>query len=710
MSSSSSRPVYVPRNKRRRPERFHGAFTGGFSAGYFNTVGTKEGWQPSDETPSQQQQRPEDFMDEQDHNEWGGPQAVRQEYQVSSSAKPQAPTEELFLLPPDHVGRRLLRLLGWRDGSTAYVPQQDTQQQHDLKDEQEIMLSQRRIRKIQLQQQRVQIPQPKLDTTGLGFEPYKDAPEFQAHQERRRTLAQQRAHASSNVYRVNDVLGNLHDGDDEDADDSKTRRGDTTTTKDPYISYETVEDFVGTKSVGGFALREDEDDAYDDEPRTHISDKVRLDRESYETVAYEHHESDDDEAAVHAQNKAEEVNFGGLLSSWATSNKDRVSDQTVSVGVTADGRPPLPGFLLGGSSSTPSQRFRGPDLPDNYRIQKHVFDSDEHPLVLKAVSRAVQLEVDDARKKAAVEDALQSNAATNAPSRIHPRSDKAIAGVAFAGLAEAMKSRFTSQRSEETQSEPSRSAGLSLPQPKEDTTQQSPVAPNEAVENERVFKITRSVASFAPTPLLCKRFGVSALRQSMAIESSDNRRKEEAYFQDKILKIAAESDSLAKTAKQESSAGERTVQPKDTLATQSEEEPLQRPSMATYKSIYEPDSESSAGEDEGDSGVGSADRNEKEVASESADDKPKKANVTVQSVVEVTAEDSVQVPDASRESVEPEDQHRRQRKRSRSAESSSLSKESRRRRKKDDQRSKRRKDDRRKKKKRKKKSLKRKSD
>jgi len=27
--------------------RFHGAFTGGFSAGYFNTVGSSEGWQPS---------------------------------------------------------------------------------------------------------------------------------------------------------------------------------------------------------------------------------------------------------------------------------------------------------------------------------------------------------------------------------------------------------------------------------------------------------------------------------------------------------------------------------------------------------------------------------------------------------------------------------------------------------------------------------------
>ncbi len=27
--------------------RFHGAFTGGYSAGYYNTVGSLEGWNPS---------------------------------------------------------------------------------------------------------------------------------------------------------------------------------------------------------------------------------------------------------------------------------------------------------------------------------------------------------------------------------------------------------------------------------------------------------------------------------------------------------------------------------------------------------------------------------------------------------------------------------------------------------------------------------------
>ncbi|KXJ70017.1 hypothetical protein RP20_CCG025141 [Aedes albopictus] len=28
--------------------RFHGAFTGGFSAGYWNTVGSEEGWKPTE--------------------------------------------------------------------------------------------------------------------------------------------------------------------------------------------------------------------------------------------------------------------------------------------------------------------------------------------------------------------------------------------------------------------------------------------------------------------------------------------------------------------------------------------------------------------------------------------------------------------------------------------------------------------------------------
>jgi G patch domain-containing protein 1 len=53
-------------------KRLHGAFTGGFSAGYFNTVGSKEGWTPAAFVSSRSnrakiaEQRAEDFMDAED--------------------------------------------------------------------------------------------------------------------------------------------------------------------------------------------------------------------------------------------------------------------------------------------------------------------------------------------------------------------------------------------------------------------------------------------------------------------------------------------------------------------------------------------------------------------------------------------------------------------------------------------------------------------
>lgn len=64
--------------------RFHGAFTGGFSAGYFNSVGTRDGWRPQQFKSSRSSkaggvsQRPEDFMDEEDTGEFGiAPTAIR---------------------------------------------------------------------------------------------------------------------------------------------------------------------------------------------------------------------------------------------------------------------------------------------------------------------------------------------------------------------------------------------------------------------------------------------------------------------------------------------------------------------------------------------------------------------------------------------------------------------------------------------------------
>ncbi|KAB0792629.1 hypothetical protein PPYR_14588 [Photinus pyralis] len=78
--------------------RFHGAFTGGFSAGFYNTVGSLEGWAPAEFRSSRSEkaesrvQRPSDFMDDEDIGEFGiAPQAVKatDEYAKTKKRKKQ---------------------------------------------------------------------------------------------------------------------------------------------------------------------------------------------------------------------------------------------------------------------------------------------------------------------------------------------------------------------------------------------------------------------------------------------------------------------------------------------------------------------------------------------------------------------------------------------------------------------------------------------
>ncbi|KAK8121001.1 hypothetical protein PG999_005121 [Apiospora kogelbergensis] len=143
---------YVPvwkqevRDERGR-KRLHGAFTGGFSAGYFNTVGSKEGWTPSAFVSSRtnrhgnkdnkdgaadggaaaakpQQQRPEDFMDEEDLADL----AEAQKLQTATGFAGLGSTEQdsamrraggfadLFRSSGETMGIKLLKRMGWKEG------------------------------------------------------------------------------------------------------------------------------------------------------------------------------------------------------------------------------------------------------------------------------------------------------------------------------------------------------------------------------------------------------------------------------------------------------------------------------------------------------------------------------------------------------------------------------------------------------------------
>ncbi|CAN2389385.1 G patch domain containing 1 [Pristimantis euphronides] len=129
------------KDEKGRYKRFHGAFMGGFSAGYFNTVGSKEGWTPSTFVSSRQGRqekhvsRPEDFMDDEDLSEFGiAPKEILTTDDFASKAKDQirekarelasvtAPIpgatilEDLIAPAKITMGVQLLRQMGWKEG------------------------------------------------------------------------------------------------------------------------------------------------------------------------------------------------------------------------------------------------------------------------------------------------------------------------------------------------------------------------------------------------------------------------------------------------------------------------------------------------------------------------------------------------------------------------------------------------------------------
>lgn len=209
-------PLQVTDAEGRR--RFHGAFTGGFSAGYFNSVGSKEGWQPTTLSssrrerapPSRFQQRAEDFMDEEDDPLLGrrletterydtlqadAKRALQQDQRSESAGNRPAPIpgfalpDEWVLPANNSVGVALLRRMGWKEGQgigqrvrkrkthARELSDRDEQDQTDESRAEEegesVYVPPRNNIDV-----KTAFPAPKVDRYGAGFDPYVSAPEF----------------------------------------------------------------------------------------------------------------------------------------------------------------------------------------------------------------------------------------------------------------------------------------------------------------------------------------------------------------------------------------------------------------------------------------------------------------------------------------------------------------------------------------------------
>lgn len=134
--------------------RFHGAFTGGFSAGYFNTVGSKEGWTPTNYSSSRAQRNTisstaTDYMDEEDLQDFNQKNVTtRNEFEGESQSKIEARLNEqksgylqcdlvddIIIPKVESVGMRILRNMGWKGSKLESVSQKLLEEARKIKDQ-----------------------------------------------------------------------------------------------------------------------------------------------------------------------------------------------------------------------------------------------------------------------------------------------------------------------------------------------------------------------------------------------------------------------------------------------------------------------------------------------------------------------------------------------------------------------------------------------
>lgn len=211
--------------------RFHGAFTGGFSAGFYNTVGSKEGWAPQSFTSSRKnraeakKQSVLDFLDEDEKEEMGGQilgtssqfdtfgftaaelarKQVEKEQKARPSIIPGPVPDELVVPATESIGVKLLLKMGWRHGRSikdssinslqesrrearkAFMALSAADKSADVggsetyKNGSDDLMEEPATDDVQSTQSTpVYVRQTKQDLYGLGYDPYKHAPEFRA--------------------------------------------------------------------------------------------------------------------------------------------------------------------------------------------------------------------------------------------------------------------------------------------------------------------------------------------------------------------------------------------------------------------------------------------------------------------------------------------------------------------------------------------------
>jgi len=438
------------------------------------------------------------------------------------------------------------------------------------------------------------IPPPKMNRHGIGYDPFKNAPEFREFHERRRALAQKRGRGTDDVtkaeggkrgdrYFTDDLKNGRerpwdkthNDGNDSDGtiDGGDRNFKAKVSQHSHYAADRNYSDFIGTKASSGFALQ-DEDDAnvYQDDGEGHSFPR----REDGQ--GGDHSEN---EYAMEVQSplaSEEEDNAaldGGLFGKSATigsrrklaekrplQDKGKIDEawSVWGVGVgqsassfstkitTMDGKPPLSGFTLSQSIDTShlgnqkpdaSKRWKGPMLPSGYVLKRHVFPiEDMNAAQVAAVDRTdsglgLDLQRHGRTPRSIIPKVLPPSSSGQ---KQNQTSEKMLARdgteLNFHAVRESMKNRFVSSTG---------TSNANAPESADAVNNESNNSQN--MDKEEWVRVT--VTPWMPTRLLCKRWGVpvpstAAMSAATGEEASGGRarRKEEDYFRQTIYEPA----------------------------------------------------------------------------------------------------------------------------------------------------------------------------
>lgn len=315
--------------------RFYGAFTGGFSAGYFNTVGSEEGFQPKTFVSSRNNRANRvanaatDYMDEED-GLLGGALRSKETYDtfdekastrvavvadktaVGSSIPGPVP-KELIASTSQSVAKEILKKMGWKAGHGIGAPVLYTVPQQ-VGSTVSVPVRER---------ERIVIPPPKSDTYGIG---YLNSSALTESVDDSRVSSRQR------------TLGEILQKD------SKTAGSG----------------MMGASRSVRYMNDDDDDNVYESyiNPRQHAS--------MYEDT---HSDSDGEETGEGFGRVGSAPRKSDIRSSvqrWIA-DSTALPDDVATQRCPTDGRPLLPGFLIGSVSQLTLEEFPLPALPEGFQ-------------------------------------------------------------------------------------------------------------------------------------------------------------------------------------------------------------------------------------------------------------------------------------------------------------------------------------------------------